>query len=254
MFAPLSLSLGILYMLQLTRENYNVHYQGDATALNLYSIYTQIVRISAAVVAVASLTELGRWTRKERRRMKCCVCNWFYCHFCCFLQWLRVAVIGGSGDIDCCTILVVDRVAYTCCCCCIVVHLTRIDVQISILFLFEHGQKTHVHFYNIVYGRKSWLIVNKKEVNLDIFWVNIDQREVSWWVCEFVSWWVIIPPRSHIMLTNISQCELHTHIVAHAHYNEIQWWPIHIKSSSKNYNNCSISVVSLFLLLFCSNK
>ena len=41
------------------------------------------------------------------------------------------------------------------------------------IYLFENGQQTHVHLHNI-YGRKSWLIVNKKEVNLDIFWVNLE--------------------------------------------------------------------------------
>ena len=31
------------------------------------------------------------------------------------------------------------------------------------------------HLDNITNGRKSWLVVNKKEVNLDIFWVICDQ-------------------------------------------------------------------------------
>ena len=74
----------LLYMLQLKRENNNNH-KGDATALNKHSIYTQIALTSAVVVAVVSLTELRRWTRKERRRIKCGVHNWVCCHFCCFL-------------------------------------------------------------------------------------------------------------------------------------------------------------------------
>ena len=35
------------------------------------------------------------------------------------------------------------------------------------------GLHMHVHLHNI-YGRKSWVMVNKKEVNLDIFWVNLE--------------------------------------------------------------------------------
>ena len=80
----------------------------------------------------------------------------------------------------------------------------------------------HTNFFDLLLSTTYlvvliWLCNFWIEHMLIIYWwfrAKWNQREVSWWVCEFVSWWVIIPPRSHIMLTNISQCELHTHIIA----------------------------------------